>query len=221
MATETMILRPISSNYEAGAIPKYVPSDTTEENAYMLVNEAVADDDATYITLSGTIVTFELGIAVETQKHITSSKIHIRARAAGAGKAFTFYIRATSKVDDNNDAFDNTIVTSESDDWCDYTYDLQETVAAINGAEHSNFRVNLTGGEGENAKGGGLNQAANADFTQVYLELTYEESDPIYIRENNTWTPIEGTIYRKENGAWVQSDTDVFVEGEKFTLVTV
>ena len=50
MATKTLIVRPTASAYTTAFT--CAPSDTSAENLYMLVNEVVADDDATSVSFT-------------------------------------------------------------------------------------------------------------------------------------------------------------------------
>lgn len=219
MATKTVILRPTATHLIF--LDSWYPADTPREETYKLINETVADDEATYVSSYDILKSprFYLDFPKGT---IISIKVYCRAKAQGT-QTLIDRLRVHG-YDSNGTEVDYIEATSANGDitggclneWSDYIA-IFPSISKLNNSEIIRHTLFLDAGTGEgNSKNG--TGAAQVDYTQVYLELTYEEPDPIYIRENNTWTPIEGTIYHKENGAWVESNIDIFNNGDKFTL---
>lgn len=218
MATKTVILRPTgnSSLWPDSSIIVY-PSDTTSEQAYLLVNESVADDNATYVAVSNSLVGFEISFELPENRSIIGSRLHVRVNCT------SFKYNMSFKPSENNDFSNKCQCDINSDGWEDYAIDLINddyfmTNFSLN--QFTTFLVGFYAGSISSSKGG--NNDTPVVITQVYLELTYEEPEitaiPLYLRENGTWNAVSGTIYRKENGAWVESDDSVFTNGDQFAL---
>lgn len=109
-------------------------------------------------------------------------------------------------------------------DWEDYevAIELTEFLTTINNPEYTRLRLHFSTGA---SPGTQKSTYTPADITQVYVVLTYDDGEtttaPLYLRENGTWTAVEGTVYQKVDGAWVESGADVFQEGDAYGLVTL
>lgn len=209
--TGTFILRPFASE---GVVASTVPADTPIEDVYKLVNEEVADDDATYfIPQSNPDVILENMLCLrfalpEGIKINLISELRYEARYKGMVSTYIFPARYSTKER----------LTSEGDDWGisstnantyadDYGYgtdrspltsdmwivpDYEKMKSCFN---NNDFCILMYGY--------GTKTAGN--LTQIYLELDceYEEAGtPIYFKENETWEELSGTIYKKTNGIW-------------------
>ena len=200
----SLILRPVAS---WGYVASTVPADTPIEDVYKLVNEEVADEDATYFTLAvngsealnNVLFKYELPKNV---KRITSlNKIYPTWRQKGTGASSTVPARYSdgnslrgnywrcganastwfSQTKDETEVYDN-----------EGTIDLEAIRELLN---EGDFGMLMYYGAAKNVP----------SLTQIYLELDceYEEAGtPIYFKENETWEELSGTIYKKTNGIW-------------------
>jgi hypothetical protein len=226
MAEKTIVLRPISSQFRlAGGEPNYIPSGTTRQNAYTLVNESEADDDATYIIFTTVLATVYFGFA-PTVNNITGIKVHVRAQAPGTAGAFGVIwclIDKENKIIARRASVDRDIPTA-GNEWHDYIYNLgddAELLSKINSIEYSTLDIGLYGGENVDSSNGIYVTHVDTNVTQIYLELTYKENDPIYLRENGVWTAVEGMVYQKTNNAWVEANADILQTEDKYRLITI
>lgn len=211
MATKTVILRPINVTLipnEGKGTVSALPSDTSPDNYHLLLSEAVADNEATCVLVTQGKVQMrfqDFAPTILIQKLV----FYFSYAYIKDGISSSVNMDFNSYDKDGNRLF-NMLTTNSA--FGDGNYALFSQDCTIFVKELNGTVWELT------------TRMANSGthyITQAYIELTYEEPDPIYIRENNAWTPIEGTIYHKENGVWVESNVDVFSEGDKFTLVTV
>lgn len=225
MAEQSMILRPTASAVlsSVNGNVTFFPSDTASENAYLLVNEAEADNDATYVTVNG-LEPLILFFTKPQATTIVGVKLHCCVNSQGTKSAFGAVLAAVpaegSALNDVESTTGNvgTYITG----WASYAMDYSNDTAfieALNNNEYTQIEARCVGGTTTNAKPGA------AKYTQVYLELIYDDGEsttiPLYLRENGAWTAVEGTVYQKVNGAWVESNTDVFQDGDSYQLVTV
>lgn len=173
---------------------------------YLLINEEVADDDATYIYVSvgstnnagvGAIVT--LGGTLPSGKFkVTGAKICIRAKATNRGTS-SVSVRLAS--DKNESSF--SVTTSYE------TYSDTNVGATYIGKTYtsSSFPESILNIKADGAKANSKDSSFEVRITQVYLELEYEliggePSFGIYIKVASTWKEIK-SAYKKVNGEWI------------------
>lgn len=221
MAEQSMILRPTAS--ALGTNMTAYPSDTVSENVYQLVNEVEADNDATYVTVNS-LDPLKLFFEKPQVTMIVGVKLHCCVNSQGDLNACGVKLVAIpmegSSFSDVESATGNPgpCVTG----WASYAIDYSNETAfieALNNSEYTQIEARCVSGSKANGK------ASAAKYTQVYLELIYDDGEsatiPLYLRENGAWTAVEGTVYQKVNGAWVESSTDIFQDGDSYQLVTV
>lgn len=197
----TLTLRPISSEDNISTLKC-----SSGSSGYLLINEEVADDDATYIYVSvggtnnaggGAIVT--LGGTLPSGKFkVTGAKICIRAKATNSGTS-SVSVRLAS--DKNDSSF--SVTTSYK------TYSDTNVGATYIGKTYtsSSFPELLLNIKADGAKANSKDSSFEVRITQVYLELEYEliggePSFGIYIKVASTWKEIK-SAYKKVNGEWI------------------
>lgn len=232
MAEQSVILRPMSSSSTTSDVDNGMnvqPTDTTLEDVYLLVNETEADDDATYVELTAVISSFDLYFEKLLMTNISGVKLHCRCDSQGTTHALRAQLTAVpiegSELNEITSSALNTDPCTTG--WANYALDFSDEVTlieALNNSEYTQIRATcLSGAAPSSSKGS--NGVGVVKYTQVYLELTYDNSEttttPLYLRENGVWVAVEGTVYQKVNGAWVTSSADVFQEGDSYQLVTV
>lgn len=226
MATKTVILRPYDTTIPSNQ--DYVtlyPSDTAAENANLLINEAEADDDSTYVILHNSLIGTKHDFKKPSDLTIIGVKTHCRAKSSGTSNAVAL---AMSVIPAEGSELDEAVGTAKSaepgtSEWENYSADYSDDstiMEALNNSEYTKISIKCYSGSSPGS--GNKTTSVPTSITQVYLELTYEEPEttttPIYLRENGTWNAVSGTIYRKENGVWVESDDTVFTQGDQFAL---
>lgn len=198
----TLTLRPISSEDNISTLKC-----SSGSSRYLLINEEVADDDATYIYVSvggtnnaagGAIV--DLGGTLPSGKFkVTGAKIYIRARATNSGTS-SVSVRLAS--DKNDSSFSvTTSYKTYSDTNVGATY-IGKTYTSS--SFPSSISLNIQAG---GAKANSKDSSFEVRITQVYLELEYEliGGEPgfgIYIKVASTWKEIK-SAYKKVNGEWI------------------
>ena len=207
MATNTIILRPSTLYYDMNN-GSGGPGD---ENSYQVtaVNEAVADDDGSYVSAlmtTGTSGTHSLYYGVETPtdipKAIIGGRLYIRYwAAADACKTQMCFSLGGSNKDSSYDEIYSYAGVSE---WTTHSRDLPSAFVAkvneslANGVFPTNIciYVTLTAGKG------------TPKVTQIYLELDYEGGDiGIHKKVNGTWKAATAA-YKKVSGAWTEISAD-------------
>lgn len=221
----TEILRPLEGSMAgfgsiAGSACEVYPESTADTDVYKLVNEAIADDDATYIKVKSASMMadgmfhglFNSEIFLHNYSKMTLCLLHFRGKADTTDCMFGFG--------------DTLEIAANSTEWEDYCVELDVELIKSELEENipeTGFLL-LMGGVATN------NSAKNkyVYFTQVYLEVTYSDVDEpdnppattetIYLKENGAWTTVSCTIYQKQNGAWALTDSTVFNNGDNFIL---
>lgn len=195
----TLTLRPTSDDI-------CTLSCSSGSSRYLLINEEVADDDATYIytsvsstssTGTGAIVT--LGGTLPSGKFkVTGAKIYIRARATNNG---TSSVAVKLATDSNESSFSvTTSYETYSDTNVGATY-IGKTYTSSSFPSSIYLNISATGN-----KSSSKDSSFDIRITQVYLELTYEAAGNtglgIHIKVAGVWKESQ-SAYKKVNGEWV------------------
>lgn len=224
MATETLILRPTSIIDYSGVEP--IPSETTVENWHKLINEEVADDNSTKLTIS---------ISKTETDYITVGHDFTRPGAISSAKIYIRYIGSEKNIDgimlyleilDNNgstigsedilvnDLFDDSVFNFYSKTIEISNYDLLNSIK--NGL--ISLKLNLYC-ESTPSKEHSLG------ITQLYIELTHDgtltqpiESPLLFIKSDNSWTTLHGTLYEKKDGDYILSDLSILTNGQNYII---
>lgn len=236
MAIKTIILRPTASSItnivNSGNLGiTSTPSNVANENLYQLVAETVADDDATYITLSNTGDKLKLEYFLETNiTNITGITVYCRARSDGTSYAGSIGMEVEVNGNLNASNQDHPELSPGISAWENYTIDMisaynetMDFLEILNSVSNTR-KITLVCGVGGSINSSNKNTVKSVDYTQVYIELTCgepdEETSSLYLRENGAWTATNGIIYQKINNSWTVTTTDVFQEGDIYELVT-
>lgn len=220
MALQTIILRPIGQNGGAG-IGGFtrVPSDTTNEDLYTLINEAVADDDATYIYNSGISANILLTFPLELLSGITPTAMRLVARVKSEGILWAAHLRISATDASGTEVASDTYAYNENQDiWETITADVGNFDGIKDLLADAEYSVNIYA-EGSKSGGGYL--------TQLYLEVDYDdeaggdepvETPALYIKKSGAWEAVYGTVYNKVNGVWVEGDLSALSAGDKIIV---
>lgn len=217
MALQTIILRPNGQGgiSNASSLTR-VPSSTPIENVYMLINEAVADDDATYISSNNVTADIELTFPVEMLSGITPTAVRLLARM----KSESIIWRARIRIINNKTTVgDFYAINTALNTWetVSATCPNVDNIKDILKTAEFHF---MFGYEGSNKSGKGY-------LTQLYLEVDYDDEaggdEPVevpalYIKKSGAWEPVYGTVYNKVNGAWVEGDLSALSAGDKIIV---
>lgn len=214
MASKTLILRPIAITCGDESLVSFYPTDATIANAHLLVDEETADDDSTYITLSpGAAVKYYF----EYNKPYNCTAItdvSFRFRSCPEVKGSNNMSNQIShKVeildyDDSISMYGHSFATS---DVMYYDYDATETnkgniATYLSGVSNANINISQTVGTGDK------NNPIRT--TQVYMQITYDYENGLYLKENGEWQTVDGIVYHKQSGTWIETDTTVFTAGK-------
>lgn len=205
MATHTFILRPdedISIGHTLS------PTDSTA--AYLLINEEVADDASTYISLvhSGTnsTATSKVNLSGEIPSDfVRATSIKIIHRSISTSSSVTGQLRCILACGDDSDEFTGSAINT--------SYTNQELTSlgtiVLNTINQNPINIEAlsleicTEASSTNGKTGKINT------TQIYVEITYSDTNDIgvYKKVNDTWK-VATQAYRKINGAWTEITAD-------------
>ena len=223
MATQkgTLIFRPAASK---GSITTTMPPNTTVEDCYKLVNEQTSDDDATYVSIK----------QYESIWFRLLPEVNVNISDVDIIRYYCVCKKNTSGADSNihiglgtwSDETESYEVGQPSEtSW--YTNN-NSIVITEDSASHLTLRDavklnNLAFYVNDNA----TTSKYVWDITQVYLEVvcTYEVVDEplptstIYLKENDSWCILSGTLYQKQNGAWVGIGVYELSTGNTYTIV--
>lgn len=202
MATKTLILRPTNVTCDNESLVTLYPTDTTLSNAHLLVNEEVADDDATYITGGlGSNINYHFTFTKpEDLKNITGFSFVVRHKLEASSSQHS--IEYKIYLNTNNYTLctmteNSTIYSNMSENITD---DIKNVIIGIlNNAQDLNFYITQAVSTGSSSKSKPIRT------TQMYIELTYENNDAIlqYFKQNNKWINIgEFAVHYKRNGKW-------------------
>ena len=223
MAVKTIILRP---NGQAGGVNlsnfTRVPSDTTDENLYMLVNEAVADDDSTYIAATVVLADVELAFPFKALTGITPTAMRLVARVKSEGILWSAKLNINGTDASGAEVTSSTYAYNENlDVWETITADVDSFESIKDSLADFTYSVRLAYS--------GSSKSGKAYLTQLYLEVDYDdeagggeaETPTLYIKLSGAWEAVNGTVYNKVNGAWVVGNLNGLTEGESVTVKEV
>ena len=214
MATKTLILRPVEVTATQGAQVSLYPRNIILSNAHTLVNEEVADDDATYVLIHGVGESVNYNFIYEKPVDlvaVTNLTIHAIEKLESGTDKGNLYLY----IDDVSPplTYSGNLTTSEYTDFISFPANQSAYEYFTNATESVAFRL-------KRSTSSVSSKSSPVRTTQVYVEITYETSasEGLYLKENGTWTSIPYTIYQKQNGVWVQTDSSVFENGQIFEL---
>lgn len=224
MATKTIIYRPsfdISTSY-------FEPS--SGSSLYAMLNEESADADSTYVTATNTSEynSFVVGgnFYRPSNAVVTAMAVHVVQSLYKTGSGtneqnFTlgcatyngeppsgYYLTATMTTP-NSSAYKHTQLATTVENATAGLADLDNKVSA----SHDKFAILVQ-------TYGNLGTKNTFKVTQVYMEVTYEISDPFYIKQNGAWTTLGGTLYQKQNGVWVAIDSSALSDGSAYLITS-
>ena len=202
------ILRPIADD-------TLKMSRSSGSDCYLLVNEASADGDSTYIYVNVTDMNLNYGTSwfylsspSEKKIKINSYTIHMTARYTG---------KTSNEVKVSASVFPDGISSKEVFSSESITGEYSEISGAydgFNGMIIDSFK-NSKAERISIYAGGSKTKDKNDDFqiriTQVYVVLDYEEiTDPetgtgIFLKSNGSWEEVK-SVYKKVDGTWVQQE---------------
>ena len=215
MATKTLIFRPVAS--------VKVMSQTVATDDYLLVDETEADDDSTCTETDyngeNFLYLFDFS-AISDFTTVTAVRAVIRYKKPSS---FTCYMFASAMKDlaatagtaanrVNLERF--TLSPPSPDTWVTEKYSFTDVSAAVSAmsekiVSRSENQLSLSPQVYSGDKG-----AYYFCVTQLYIEVDFEDGAPLYIKESGEWVPLAGKIYKKQNGAWTETDTSS-LEGTK------
>lgn len=215
MATETMTLYPILVDSPDTSLISLSPTSVNIDSAAILINEAVADDDAGCITIAagGQINSYFNYKRPSNMLDITGVSIKIRCKLE------------TSK---NNKVLNNTFtITSDftptnvsgiTTDYADYELafsDLSAIVGELNSITDKQLCLasNVSSGT----------KYSPIKITQISIIVTYNTiAETVYQKINNTWTEITNPqFYKFSNNTWQTGTTSDFLDGQKYILKSI
>lgn len=221
MAQQTMLLRPIS--VLSGEVSSCFPSDTTTENVYKLVNEAVADDDASYITKNSQTIRFGFDFSkLKKLSEILAARVVFRIKADAAFNMASFFspfsVNFYEMTNDINYVSLEGVSLSVEDVnvWTTYTYSftkLSDILSKMK-ADKLGVFINLP-----------RVVSTQVHLTQIYLEFDYNGEDlpetPIllHLKKSGVWQSVSGEAYKKTNGVWATSTLDELSAGDQIVVV--
>lgn len=233
MAANTLILRPTgdggyttSTGYNATT--RNCEKFPAEAQSYFsLVNEEVADDDATYVSGdvhftsgsygSGSNKSFDLYLDIGNESEFSGSVVsgHIFVRAKKTDLTYneiqsvTLYILNDGKVTKLTDVFTN---SNPLEGYDEYTANLTEDgLSALNSYISQNGKLPkllaYVYGKGTAASDMPKGTSSRIYVTQVYAVFEYTSGLNLYRKVNGSWLQAQAA-YQKQNGVWVEIDED-------------
>lgn len=220
----TLILRPSGDVQVEHTIPEGFTG------IYQLIDDEVADDDATQIGYHNTGTSLISQTSIVRLPVIQNNKIKVvdgfictRAKDSGGSDITESY---TVEVIAN----DETILTQTSSTmystYANYKkdlYSLQTELAHLNSLIKNNdalelqLKINTTTKGYDRSSSGGYKTGiveAEVYITQIYLVLHYENKLNIYSKNNEAWEQATAA-YKKQNGAWIS-----IIEEEAQTILS-
>ena len=225
MATEKIMLNPTSFHPAPGAI--YFPADYDETKLQLLVSEKIADNDSTYIVVLGGIAfsSFSFSIPENYRKRVPTE-----LKVCGVGSSYNStdseeFLEMQLSVSYNSETETTEKITIEcltpftTSNWS--YFEILVPIENING--FYNYMIDYVdkGHVFFQCNSSAKNSSDGIAITQLYLELTYEEEssfETIYIKDNNSWSSIEGLIYKKQNGIWEKIDSSLLQNSTKYQI---
>lgn len=232
MAAKTMILRPTSSPMQgvaSGSIATYNPPGTAHEEAYKLVNETVADDDATYINLTnGKYVHLGIDIlSVANYSKWTAVRLVLRLEATNSALALDIYILGANESSGSDVPHIIGSIGSANlkPSWTDTTVQPSIGINEIQSYIAQRIKLGLSDPfifrfYSNGSAGGKGSASGDIKITQLYLEVDYDdgETTTFYLKQSGVWEAVSGEIYNKVNGEWVSGDLSSLEETEKVSV---
>ena len=207
MAVQTIILRPNGNNYVSEEM-SWFPDTTADDKLYLLINEEVADDDATYIGLKGSVIVgIEVGFpwGLIEGLNLLGMRAVFRQKSTSTSNYVDYSILNSGSTLGEQKSYNNNV-----DEYETLTFPIQffDTVKdRLPELTHKIF-FSLTG---SNKTSGEIR------LSQFYLEVDYdneagggetEETEVLYLKKSGAWESISGKVYNKVNGAWVDGTLD-------------
>lgn len=221
MATKTLILRPISAEVAVASSNNkssmsVTPSGTSADMYHNLLSEEVADNDSTYIAIAGGYYIDVQFDSLPQDINIKDIKIMITARTPSGNTGtvvmtYNFYkiVNGTSEAIESSNISTDVAYGDISAGYTQFVCKSSSFTQELITTPALNYKFRLVTNTSSNVK---------VSVTQIYAEVTYEESNTIYINNNGIWDKFLYRIYQKVNDAWVETDNNALIEGERFNL---
>lgn len=229
MALQTLVWRPVAGSIsvtDADDVTS-IPNGITSENYYTLLNETVADDDATYIstnytstssytTITLTGITLPESVAINGEIISLSYNVRLKSSLASTSYEITLQSDSTSVC--------SALHTLEADIWTSlentfYSSDFS-TIDIYNSLINGTIQLKmppLTTGTAKNPT------YATIDISYIYIEIVYNDgvivTVPFFIKENNIWAESNGLLYKKAGGDWTMQDSTAFIEDIQYIII--
>lgn len=233
MATETLILRPCATVYGEGGSFTYYPADTLSTEFHTLVNEEIADDDASYICIPTALNFFMFTIEAPSESYssIIPTAIRLMFRVKLLESDLNIRVHVVYKYVDDAGQYTTFTDSQYEHAFAAVTGLYEDVCATVDDAYVSshwdkilvgNYYVHVyVGSTDNNSK---TNLSSSVALTQCYLEIDFEsdgETSSILIKQDNVWVDLSGTLYQKREGSWVECDASALEDGAKFAVVSV
>lgn len=205
-----------------GTVTSVTPSNTTESDYYKLINEVLPDNDATTINLSPSNVAY---IKFSIPNNIDISKIELSSfriwfnSQSTVGYTNLYYDLTYYSDTLNSTIIDTGFITPKSNQYSD----LMESLDITN---NNNIIKNALIDNDLCLK---LYSTSTKDvifnISQMRIEIAYEgeidekETFTFYIKQDNIWNNLYGTIYCKENDVWTLYDGTVPINETSFAII--
>ena len=208
MATEIMRPYTVSLSGQAVCVPE-------TSDAVSLINDVVADDDATYIniTQTGAINYCNCKLFSDKLKNeyqtITNVIMVMRMQNGNLDHSITY-----RQFNGSTTYMDAHIVSTTANQWETISTQIDLEAVKSGVAYDGNARIFVVNNASSSKA------TCDVKISQLYLKVTYgdDTTETIYLRQNNTWTEIPCNIYQKQNGEWILTDSSVFEDGDRFTI---
>lgn len=218
MATKTVILRPTMVRLQDD-IPARNPSDVSDANLHTLIDEEIADDDATYVEVFNTLR--YLFIIPFAFRGLTPTSIVLSIKGIALGSANYVGVAVFIKDGSNNVSLGTMDFTTSLWQQWDITVPSDNIPLVYECLQRNTDPLDGIFIGVEN------NHKSDPAITQMYLTLTFDVEDSgtdfpasfvTHIKENGTWTSFSGEIYEKINGAWVKTNATALANGTKYIV---
>ena len=229
MATKTLILRPVAVYAGDTAVTLY-PSSTTIEQAHLLVNEEIADDDTTYITLAtGEAVNYHFIYQKPLDlANVTNVVFHFRSlpETTGTANASNSVSHGLFVLGDNSYSFNAKAFGTSAAIYQDYDIEasnestLSEVISIFNTLStndpfYCRQSIINTG-----------NKFCPIRTTQMYVKITYETKEDsdinfYYVKNNDKWKSYPVAMYKKSNNVWVETTEDIFENNSRYVIKNI
>lgn len=209
MATEILRLYDVTSVGNVVCIPEV-------DDKASLINDVVPDDDSTYIniTQTGAINYLDFKVASDKLKseyqNVIKAVVVMRIKNSDLNYLIT-YRQFTGSADFVDTKIESTIINQ----WETVATQLDLEIFKSCVAVGKNGRIFIVKSGSSSGK-----STCDVKISQIYLEVTYadDETETIYIKQDNTWVATPCTIYKKQSDEWTLVDSSVFEEGTHFVF---